>query len=365
MRYSTCKFIKLLFVGLSWILFSNSKIYANDWLSEIRVFNKSFEATITSSGTIPFQTSKDIYVKYDPMTISYYGRVLSKVVGEDGHDKKWDDEYSQNSRSTSESLSLMSSTDLKRIDFNPRTKDAILEAVVLKALRIPFIQSAYLPLHEVMYPEVKQTELIKETPLENNITLYEYIIKSGEGYDLKATYEVEFSEGIKILSGKIEEDDNVIEEVRNSNHIKQNGIWIAKDIECSIYSNGKKAEDYHITIKDIALGNLFEDKDFVIKPSVGDDIYDNIMGRRYTYGYATAEMASENSLHELSNLNNMANTSDLQSVVENEKKNRTDVNETQFNISGNQNQQEQVNQKAPDNEDAVAIFKRTPLVFNQ
>jgi hypothetical protein len=105
-----------------------------------------------------------------------------------------------------------------------------------------------------------------------------------------------------------------------------------------------------ITLGEVAIVNYGQ-------PSVGDDIYDNIIGQRYAYGHGTSEMATDNSLNELFNLNGMVTNSEIKNVAKTEKKSGADTNKTTFSISGNQNQQGQVNQNASDNEDITASSK--------
>ena len=128
-------------IGVLLVCCFGSSLRANDWMSEISAFDKTLEATLTCSSTRPFQQSKDIIVRYDPATISFYGRVISRVTKQHGKPKMWDDEHSQNSQQSSSSIRSFGSP-IKQIEIKPRTHaDLPSEGTILKTLQIPYAVS--------------------------------------------------------------------------------------------------------------------------------------------------------------------------------------------------------------------------------
>lgn len=278
------------------------------WMGGLKHEDKTFEANLTFSSTKPVRKSQDVFVKYDPVAVNYYGRVLSKVIRDHGKGNTWDDEYSHSSKQSSESTRSFGRPGRSVLYYPRRTnEDRPSEGTIRKIVKVPYVELSYMLLHEVEYvdPAYKRPEyevtLIKETSIGENTKRYECRIEQDNGYVRGATYEIEATDGVKILSGKItREDGSVAAKVKNSNHFKRNGMWVARDVEFTAYArNGNLHDDAKVHIKDISFGKIYKDEEFIIRPEKGNSVHNGFTGHNLIYAHEGHEDETKALLNEL------------------------------------------------------------------
>ncbi len=248
---------------------------------------RTFEVTFESEWTGSMAKNRVIELKMDEQARSWKAKVLTRIVTKDGKEKTVEDHYAQNSQFLWERTSELGRA-LDRIDIYPAGKSLVREGSYLRGFDLKPLKAGFVPLHRVVYgQEVQRVEAVGLTDMPGNTKRLECVIKfAGDGH-LKAIYELEGTDSIKILRGRLENAGKPLYEVQNSKHVKADGVWVAHEIVYRDFGQSEappEGDVIRLSIGSFKANPGYSDKDFALVPNRGEDIYDNAAGIRYTYG---------------------------------------------------------------------------------
>lgn len=285
-----CLNYKICIIIGTFIHFLYTNIYANDpyiqLMQEQANSIHTFEAVFTCNSKLPIESSDNIFLRIDEDAGCWKSKVVTPVLGENGKTNTWIDESGQTSKTTWQALSTLGHEN-RRIDIYSLEEAMRSKDLMMQTLRVKPFKASYVFPHILLYPSVKDVEIVSSENLQNNRVRLEYIIIIRPGTTRKAIYDVELSDGIMLHEAKIIRDDgSVVYEIINNSHKKCDDIWVAHYIEYRQYNeSGTIIQEYVIEVADAKVNTPYNDSDFMIIPKYGDDIRDHIIGNRYRYGH--------------------------------------------------------------------------------
>jgi len=250
---------------------------------------RSLEATFTRH--LGDGSPKEHWTRIDLDTGWLRGTVVTTRISRDGREEILEDEYGLTDTVSWSSRGQKDGT--RRIDLTSPKSPLYPKALQLSGVGYPWLRHTFLPYH-ISLREQKgfKMDLLSRSPSSfvEGGDLLVYAVEAG-GDAGEISYDVDFSDGIRIYRTEVRTQGRIVERIENRNFTKCAGIWVAFeseqkefDVESADKSKPLVRASSLVEVKQLSLNKSYVSGDFAPSPKNGDLVVDSIAGIRYRYG---------------------------------------------------------------------------------
>lgn len=264
--------------------------YANIW-SEYLASGKTFEVTLEMSRSdVTGGRPRQIWVRYDRQAGLWAGKLTYVQTNADGKDQIVESESGRTSKLSWQGGRTQGQA--RSISIKPRADDTAIQGQLANMGLTDLMRMLY------PFPKLKQDKtlydewrLVSDSPMAENVRTLVYESRD-QSKPQKMTYEVDFTDGFKILSTELYRAGKRVSRCENSRFEKQGGYWVPMEQVFKMFADEKVKRTIRLRIDSIALNKAFVDEDFAPKYGKDDVITDEIVGITWIAGRADEQQPS-------------------------------------------------------------------------